>query len=997
MKKRFIIEKTIFMIYLVICISICFSLTIKPVQAAVTGCCLETNAGEVCIETSQPECKGNFSPFTPCNAKPECSDFICCEKETSSEHNCYANTLRATCQNQEGIIHSDKTCSTINDCIPGCCIIGTQYRFTTEKYCSQLSNLFPSSPKQFKPEIATEEQCYDLKNTQTDGCCLSTIEYTTQSECPEDFYPNQFCSDVTDLCERHSYKDCHDNNIYWFDSCGNKEELAQDCNYAQTGNLCKKDKNEVYCYDLSCKDTFKYSDPKFDYLNLGKQRQNGDAWCVYESPTGSFRDRPGSRHYIHSCKNGEEIIEPCRDYREEICIETTESGLSYATCITNENTSITQVPQGFDFWNPEPNEDTCAKASFDCKIVYIKKHGLDNWDLYHSESAQCNAGDFRIGIAEYCKSLGDCGMDYNIEDDFSSNGFFWTWTGDKRKVGSRPKFPTNFETADQSDELIKQTYIKWQEYGIFSGITELSQALTKSIEQPLKTDLSAGKPKTFDWGIAGTSMGLGISLGIVPFLVGGYLQANILIGLISMPVYGWIILAVALIIGGILSATGGEKSKTIHFNCLPWQAPTKNKCELCTDKEKLNKLSFETCTEYRCKSLGATCEYDDSSGTPVCFDSNPYDITAPKIIPLFTNQDYQISEFSTGYKINQKISPYKPLQIGIQTDKYATCRYSNEPNQIYEQMENYFENSYRKKQHLINISLQGGKQFNYYIRCESRNGIINQIDYIIQLETSAEPDLTPPIIQRANPLDYAPIKSDKTQEQISLYLNEPANCTWGLTSTSQKNPMICDNEFNQNTHEYECTTALPVNKGINTYYFTCTDLNNNKNTQPYTHHLIGSQPLQITSKQPQGKLLYNDITLMITTSENAECQYSISNFPYDKFINTGATQHTHPQTNLQKNKYTYKIKCTDKAGNTAQEKIIFEITADTEPPKLLYTYKDKKNFYIILNEESICRANNQQMTGTNSPLHSIEIIQYKYNIVCEDKNGNTISNLEIYP
>lgn len=975
------------MIYLIVCISIAFSVSIKPVQAQITGCCLETTSGDFCQQTTQPQCKTQFSPFTPCNVKSECSDYVCCEEDI-----CQTNVLRQTCQSNNGIAHSDKTCSSVSECFQGCCIIGSQYSFTTQKQCNQLSNLFPSLPKEFRSEISTEQQCINLRYQETYGCCLSDLTYTIGAECSDQFYPNQFCSDVSDISEKHSYKDCSNNNIYWYDSLGNREDLAEEC----TNKLCETDP-EPFCKDLSCTNT--YSNEKFDYL--GGTRNHGDAWCVYESPTGSFQDRPGSRHYRHTCINGEEIVEPCTDYRNQVCIQTTESNIQYAKCINNDNSSITQVPQGSDFWNLENNEDTCAQATFDCKIYYVKKHGLDDYDLYHSESAKCRTPEFIAQTAEYCKSLGDCGMDYNIENEFSQDGFFWTWTG--TKLGGKPLQPdfTLTPTGINFNKVfIQATYINWSNYGIFNGIKQLSQVLTETIEESTETDLSAGKPRTLDWSMMVPGLVLG-TFGAAAALQGTAVLFDLISQGLGAAFFGGpaaAIIALAIIaLTAIFSATGAKKSKTIHFNCLPYQAPTENKCEKCTDQEILDKLDYNTCTQYRCKSLGADCQFDDSTGDPICYNENPYDITAATISPLFEHQDYTITQTTNSYQIAQEISPYQPIQIGIQTDKYTICAYSTGPNKQYNQMENYFGNPYRKKQHTIDISLPGDQIFNYYIKCETANGIQNPTDYRIQVRTSSEPDLTPPMIVTTSLIEYAQIKTELTETSFSLFTNEPSTCTWSQSRTNINNQMLCDSEININANQYECITVLPIQTGQNTYFFTCEDQNNNKLTTPYRHHLIGSEPLQILEKGPSGDLLYNDITLFVRTSAQASCEYSVKDFPFISFINTDSTQHSHPQTNLLKDNYQYQINCIDEAGNTATTQIEFEVTADTEPPKLLYTYKDQNNIYIILNEESSCKANNQQMSGTNSPLHSTEIQSYKYNIVCKDREENTISSIEVYP
>ena len=70
------------------------------------------------------------------------------------------------------------------------------------------------------------------------------------------------------------------------------------------------------------------------------EKKNGESWCEYEGKIGDGRDVVGSRHVKHICFMGEERIEPCADYRQEICVQsdtTLENGKTFseAACRIN--------------------------------------------------------------------------------------------------------------------------------------------------------------------------------------------------------------------------------------------------------------------------------------------------------------------------------------------------------------------------------------------------------------------------------------------------------------------------------------------------------------------------------------------------------------------------------------------------------------------------------------------------------------------------------------
>jgi hypothetical protein len=114
-------------------------------------------------------------------------------------------------------------------------------------------------------------------------------------------------------------------------SCGN-------CDYF-SGSFCRKyDKSkdtkkptsgDFTCRDLNCKNT-----------QDGKDYKHGESWCIYDDGTGKGKDPAGSRYWKHICIAGEELVEPCGDFRSEICIqdviETPTGPFQQAGCAPNQ-------------------------------------------------------------------------------------------------------------------------------------------------------------------------------------------------------------------------------------------------------------------------------------------------------------------------------------------------------------------------------------------------------------------------------------------------------------------------------------------------------------------------------------------------------------------------------------------------------------------------------------------------------------------------------------
>lgn len=83
-------------------------------------------------------------------------------------------------------------------------------------------------------------------------------------------------------CSYHTSQRCSGSNLYWYDSCGNQQEVAQYCTYG--------------CYNNSCQNSYNYN----NYYNYGS--------CTYHA----YRDCIGNTVYWYSgCQQQQDLIQNC--------------------------------------------------------------------------------------------------------------------------------------------------------------------------------------------------------------------------------------------------------------------------------------------------------------------------------------------------------------------------------------------------------------------------------------------------------------------------------------------------------------------------------------------------------------------------------------------------------------------------------------------------------------------------------------------------------------
>jgi hypothetical protein len=379
----------------------------------------------------------------------------------------------------------------------GCCILGDQAAFVSLVRCKKLSS-FLGLETNYDSSVESEIQCIAITQAQDRGACVYDFEFqksckfTTRGDCDDGiqaeggdvsgtFYKDKLCSadELGTICGPSQETICVPgrDEVYFVDTCGNKANIYDstklndqdywtnvkskaescgagtpnilsddcgNCNYLQ-GSFCRDeetaggnpDYGDYICADLNCENTAN-----------GNSYKHGESWCINDDAgsTGKGENTVGSRFYKHICVNGEEVLEQCGDFRNEVCIEDSSSGFSQAACrvnrwqycttqdnqedcentdqrdcrwlenleFGNESTTGACFPvdsPGFNFWDDEETQQICAQANYGCVVKYEK--GLLGGDYECVENCECLEDSWAQARGDICSALGDCGPSVN--------------------------------------------------------------------------------------------------------------------------------------------------------------------------------------------------------------------------------------------------------------------------------------------------------------------------------------------------------------------------------------------------------------------------------------------------------------------------------------------------------------------------------------------------------------------------------------------------------
>ncbi|MFH1210036.1 MAG: hypothetical protein V1663_04575, partial [archaeon] len=261
--------KAIFMIIVLVCSIFSISLlNVKDVKAANNVCCEKTVDDEYCVFTDESECDPD-PDFMQASTACESTDFCrtgCCY--SVDEGVCSKNSQKAECTYNGGTFDENAECE-IPQCSKGCCMLPSQCSFLTQTACKSIVSDYQNLAFEdiFKADITSEIDCVDQCRSSEEGCCVYAdgAKFTTRDDCVTldgTFNLNMLCSheSLGTQCTKQHHTGCLDNKdqVYWFDSCGNRENIYEsDLSYSyNNGFILPKEQsctlNLVDGIDINC-------------------------------------------------------------------------------------------------------------------------------------------------------------------------------------------------------------------------------------------------------------------------------------------------------------------------------------------------------------------------------------------------------------------------------------------------------------------------------------------------------------------------------------------------------------------------------------------------------------------------------------------------------------------------------------------------------------------------------------------------------------------------
>lgn len=590
---------------------------------------------------------------------------------------------------------------------------------------------------------------------------------------------------------------------------------------------------------------------------------------------------------------------------------------------------VPKYPPGLKFWEKESNSKSLCSIldSAKCTTVWSK------WGNYWcTGNCGCLSRTYTDQMNDLCTSLGDCGGKANVVGVYTGN--FKAFNIDKDMPEGKD---FELESYIESDPYINFGSEKLdvfargdisdgkkEEYKKYADNDQIGKGEPPKFFSSTEEGLFGGDPFTnLGFGQEGWEMKKTISVVVTVIVVTIAVTAIAIISalvaveviLAGIPIVGWIIdiiiLIVAAIVILIIYLLGGFEDPIyveIEFICKPWQAPMGGKdCKTC------NEDPARPCTEYKCKSLGSTCNVVGNayeSENPICvstgdddvlppvisFDSIRGDYTGEKgdnIVNIRTSDGECLNEFSL---VNFTLK----TEEGPNDEDYAICVYSftggidppSAANEYNIDGEDFLEGRFYSSTHTFDgrLPLLSSKEvsnvfgnlgdrrgdLNMYVRCMDAVGNANLNEYVVNFCIKEGADKTAAEIMEYTPKDRSYFAYGKNETNLRILLNEPVDCVWSQGTDKEYDAMnefdYCEDYAGELKSRWECVARLTgLNSPENKIYIKCkdqpwisepgytgtrTEADRNVNGESYIYTLFATQNLlKIDSITPQGELI----------------------------------------------------------------------------------------------------------------------------------------------
>jgi hypothetical protein len=406
------------------------------------GCCMETLSGAICQTINQfdsASCKTSLLA-TSCDTVEPCQVGCCYDADRGF---CSLNSPKEKCMKDGGNWSSNAKCD-IPQCQLGCCVLGDGAAVTTSRECTNIARNL-NLERNFQA-LDADGTCSSKAGLSKKGACViqggdfsgeNDCNFVTKQQCSGEFYEDFLCTakSLNTSCFPAKNTTCVEDKdqVYYLDTCGNlanvydagkfsnaaywEKVIAPEDSCSPAGADCG---NCDYMGGSRCYQYREGKDKKPTYgnnvcrdLNCANGRKHGESWCIsdYGNTEAPGVAPIGSRWFRGICIDGEITVEPCADFNQERCVESTSDSFTESRCFVNQWRSCIAANDKESY---SEVKQECDKYPNDC-IMFKDIEGNENYKSLPGflDGTQTVSNPFGDGSIDPRGRAGDVGKDAN--------------------------------------------------------------------------------------------------------------------------------------------------------------------------------------------------------------------------------------------------------------------------------------------------------------------------------------------------------------------------------------------------------------------------------------------------------------------------------------------------------------------------------------------------------------------------------------------------------
>lgn len=277
--------------------------------------------------------------------------------------------------------------------------------------------------------------------------------------------------------------------------------------------------------------------------------------------------------------------------------------------------------------------------------------------------------------------------------------------------------------------------------------------------------------------------------------------------------------------------------------------------------------------------------------------------------------------------------PYTTTEVDmtVETDIAANCRYTSSSGTAFEQMQSFTRTD--EVFHSVTLPVTAGNIYNYYARCSSLSSGAISDEYLIHFDVEVSLDSAPPNLSNLQPAGS--LAYTVTSVALQLDTDEAASCGYATSADLAFASMTSMAGAGGQTH----SANVSVSAGNSYQYFVkCQDVYGNESVESVIGFSVDGVPPLLTNGRPNWTVPYTvtEVDMTVETDIATNCRYTlVSGTAFEqmqRFTRTDEVFHSVALPVTAGSSYDYYVTCSSLSSGVLSDEYLIHFDVEAAIP-----------------------------------------------------------------